>query len=260
MDPSLGRFLSPDSIVPTGTQGTQAWDRYGFVNNNPVRYNDPTGHQIDQGEGGDYTWQDQFHDAVLQKQNNQILCKAGNAEYCSGWSNYRSRRISGIHFGFSVITDMALGAYKYAQTDYLFDWKSGTFYKTETSGSGYYTGTPNGISGEGYVGTSNVQGIPSSATPKQVNDLLAGENIDIAGDLGLDLGGFDGTAGSGYSIDLEPDTGTPQISAAGPLVTTERKIGAGLSIIPLPVSGGLQWGRSQTTSTILYQISWWPFK
>jgi RHS repeat-associated protein len=46
MDPSLGRFTSPDSIVPTSTQGTQAWDRYGFVNNNPVRYNDPTGHCI----------------------------------------------------------------------------------------------------------------------------------------------------------------------------------------------------------------------
>ncbi|WKZ50325.1 MAG: RHS repeat-associated core domain-containing protein [Anaerolineales bacterium] len=45
-DPSLGRFLSPDTIVPTSTQGTQAWDRYAFVNNNPVRYNDPTGHEI----------------------------------------------------------------------------------------------------------------------------------------------------------------------------------------------------------------------
>ena len=44
MDPSLGRFTQPDFIVPTQTQGTQAWDRYAFVNNNPVRYNDPTGH------------------------------------------------------------------------------------------------------------------------------------------------------------------------------------------------------------------------
>ncbi|MBV6397144.1 MAG: hypothetical protein HFACDABA_02749 [Anaerolineales bacterium] len=44
LDPSLGRFTSPDTIVPTSTQGTQAWDRYAFVNNNPVRYTDPTGH------------------------------------------------------------------------------------------------------------------------------------------------------------------------------------------------------------------------
>jgi RHS repeat-associated protein len=50
-DPSLGRFTSPDSIVPTSTQGTQAWDRYAFVNNNPVRYNDPTGHIAHDNDG-----------------------------------------------------------------------------------------------------------------------------------------------------------------------------------------------------------------
>jgi RHS repeat-associated protein len=45
-DPAIGRFISPDTIVPTSTQGVQAWDRYGYVNNNPVTYNDPTGHEI----------------------------------------------------------------------------------------------------------------------------------------------------------------------------------------------------------------------
>ena len=51
-DGTLGRFTQPDSIVPIGRQGTQAWDRYAFVNNNPVRYNDPTGHMIDEDKGG----------------------------------------------------------------------------------------------------------------------------------------------------------------------------------------------------------------
>jgi RHS repeat-associated protein len=50
-DPTLGRFMSPDTIVPTGTQGTQAWDRYAFVNNNPVRYTDPTGHRTCEEDG-----------------------------------------------------------------------------------------------------------------------------------------------------------------------------------------------------------------
>jgi RHS repeat-associated protein len=43
-DPSIGRFASPDTIIPEKSQGTQAWDRYAFVNNNPLAYTDPTGH------------------------------------------------------------------------------------------------------------------------------------------------------------------------------------------------------------------------
>jgi hypothetical protein len=34
-------------VVPLESQGVQAWDRFAFVNNNPVRYIDPTGHCID---------------------------------------------------------------------------------------------------------------------------------------------------------------------------------------------------------------------
>jgi RHS repeat-associated protein len=41
-DGSLGRWASPDSIVPSGVQ---AWDRYAFVDNNPLRYTDPSGHE-----------------------------------------------------------------------------------------------------------------------------------------------------------------------------------------------------------------------
>jgi hypothetical protein len=42
----LGRWAQPDSIVPLASQGVQAWDRYAFVSNNPVRYNDPSGHDV----------------------------------------------------------------------------------------------------------------------------------------------------------------------------------------------------------------------
>jgi hypothetical protein len=40
--PTLGRFLQPDSIVPDGTQGL---NRFSYVRNNPVNFNDPTGHK-----------------------------------------------------------------------------------------------------------------------------------------------------------------------------------------------------------------------
>ncbi|RME60313.1 RHS repeat-associated core domain-containing protein, partial [Candidatus Parcubacteria bacterium] len=45
-DPMLGRFVQADTLVPAQSQGTQAWDRFAYVNNNPLRYNDPDGHCI----------------------------------------------------------------------------------------------------------------------------------------------------------------------------------------------------------------------
>ena len=51
-DSSLGRFTSPDTMIPS-TQGVQAWDRYAYVNNNPVRYKDPSGHKTCDGAGLD---------------------------------------------------------------------------------------------------------------------------------------------------------------------------------------------------------------
>jgi len=44
--PKLGRFLSADTIVP-GAANPQAYNRYSYVLNNPLRYTDPTGHCID---------------------------------------------------------------------------------------------------------------------------------------------------------------------------------------------------------------------
>lgn len=50
-DPALGRFAQADSIVPPGVQGV---DRYAYVNNNPMRFTDPTGHSVDCGIGESY--------------------------------------------------------------------------------------------------------------------------------------------------------------------------------------------------------------
>ena len=41
-DPSLSRFAQADSIVPPGVQGL---DRYAYVNNSPMVYVDPSGHE-----------------------------------------------------------------------------------------------------------------------------------------------------------------------------------------------------------------------
>ena len=41
---SLGRFIQPDSIIP-GAGNPQAFNRYSYVNNRPVNFNDPSGHK-----------------------------------------------------------------------------------------------------------------------------------------------------------------------------------------------------------------------
>jgi hypothetical protein len=42
-DPTLGRFVSADSIVP-GAGKPQALNRYAYTFNNPLKYTDPSGH------------------------------------------------------------------------------------------------------------------------------------------------------------------------------------------------------------------------
>jgi RHS repeat-associated protein len=42
-DPTLGRFISPDSYIPDLTN-PQDLNRYSYARNNPLKYSDPTGH------------------------------------------------------------------------------------------------------------------------------------------------------------------------------------------------------------------------
>jgi len=58
-DPTLARFVSADSVVPgqadtAGTANPQELNRYSYVNNNPLKYTDPSGHvnQIGQDKDG----------------------------------------------------------------------------------------------------------------------------------------------------------------------------------------------------------------
>ncbi|MBI5906553.1 hypothetical protein HY857_00680 [Candidatus Saccharibacteria bacterium] len=41
--PYLNRFVQPDTLIPDPSN-PQAWNRFGYVHNNPINFNDPTGH------------------------------------------------------------------------------------------------------------------------------------------------------------------------------------------------------------------------
>jgi len=49
-DPALGRFAQADTVIP-GAGNPQDWDRYAYALNDPIRYNDPSGHGVDCGIG-----------------------------------------------------------------------------------------------------------------------------------------------------------------------------------------------------------------
>jgi RHS repeat-associated protein len=44
--PYLNRFIQPDTIVPSPTN-PQAWNKYSYTENNPIKYIDPTGHWVE---------------------------------------------------------------------------------------------------------------------------------------------------------------------------------------------------------------------
>jgi RHS repeat-associated protein len=50
-DPYLNHWVQPDTIIPDPFNPLD-WNRYVYVKNNPIRYNDPSGHKFEEGTGG----------------------------------------------------------------------------------------------------------------------------------------------------------------------------------------------------------------
>jgi len=68
-DPELGRFIQPDSIVPDPSN-SQAYDRYAYTFNNPVRYTDPSGYCSE--EGDDWCYESTIDIAISYIQHSEV--------------------------------------------------------------------------------------------------------------------------------------------------------------------------------------------
>jgi len=58
-DPALGRFIQADTMVPSPAN-PQTLNRYAYTRNNPIKYNDPTGHDVGCGGYDCGSWEGQF--------------------------------------------------------------------------------------------------------------------------------------------------------------------------------------------------------
>ena len=66
-DPALGQFVSPDTLVPDESR-VRDWNRYAYARGNPLKYNDPSGHEVCQGTGGDCTQGDSSYSVEQLKE------------------------------------------------------------------------------------------------------------------------------------------------------------------------------------------------
>jgi hypothetical protein len=78
--PYINHFIQPDTIIPNPAN-PQSLNRYGYVKNNPVRFNDPTG-RIEACDKDD--WACQFHwdvPIILPKKDNNNSGKDKNDDF-----------------------------------------------------------------------------------------------------------------------------------------------------------------------------------
>ncbi|MBI5945736.1 MAG: RHS repeat-associated core domain-containing protein [Chloroflexi bacterium] len=94
--PSLGRFAQPDSIIPNAGN-PQSWNRYSYVMNSPILYNDPTGHMCSDPENTENAFCE-GSSAQKTKIGDKMVSGNGRRDglgFCGGWGQKKCRRING---------------------------------------------------------------------------------------------------------------------------------------------------------------------
>lgn len=108
-DSVTGRFLSPDPTIPN-PGSTQSYNRYSYVNNNPLSYIDPSGFSDVTIFGRNMSYADAS--ALYQTYGNYfgILCGSGQSAYCGELGAQLQefgRSIDAFHLDFQIEQQVA---------------------------------------------------------------------------------------------------------------------------------------------------------
>jgi RHS repeat-associated protein len=135
-DPLLGRFIQPDTMIPNFAS-SGSFNRFSYVLNNPIRFNDPSGHDVCDEEGYCYgryggkfrasfrriTDSDRFEERIEKERTadeNTLTTMKGTKtkmvfqtyiilKYSSGsWNDYKIGEFTAVDF-LNVIMNMELG-------------------------------------------------------------------------------------------------------------------------------------------------------
>ncbi len=166
-DDALGRFISADTVVPGGVQG---YDRYVYANNNPILYNDPTGHSSCVGAHADdgpdcakKEWSDVHIQIEIKKHQDKverdILDSIDNLDFGNGTIQL-GFGINGFRWP-GVRGDLAIAL----------DFK-GNLALLATGGAGGYTAAGGGLGP--YFATTDAPSV----------HYLEGNNVQIGGQVG----------------------------------------------------------------------------
>ncbi len=255
--PLLGRFTQPDTLIP-GLASPQMWNRYSYVNNNPIDYTDPDGHKACDEEGNCFA---RFNNPQLPKSN--VLSGSSGVSSKSQLKIKQTKNsvlldkrsqgldtgdfvpsVIGINLGASWQIGMFAEAGSTIDVDAFLNLRSGQFSLGYTSGPMVYGGTPSLLGGAVYIGGTSIYHLSDNINLEGYSDYTGGT---VAGD-GFGKFGFSFSVGQLRDGNDNSMIGKPFIDPEqGKAVRfTQGTVNLGINGFANAVDGGVIHGFTKT--------------